>query len=155
MPDLAVYDSMVMLQWAARSPQSNRQHATIGALMNGKIRLAMSRELLDEIRGVFFRPELQSRFPSLTPTHAAAIIKKALEFADQFENVPAAFSLPGHSKDDHLFNLAIHAKAKYLVTWETRILQLESASTPAATTLRKLSPDLEIVTPKRLADILR
>ncbi|MGC8541674.1 MAG: hypothetical protein ACP5QA_13745 [Phycisphaerae bacterium] len=43
-PPTAVYDAMVMLQWAAQPPQ--RQHATVAALSSDQLRLAMSRGLL-------------------------------------------------------------------------------------------------------------
>ena len=106
-PPKAVYDAMVMLQWATLPPQ--RQHATVTALSSGRLRLAMSRRLLDELRDLFFRSELRARMPSLTPQRAAAILQKTLEFADWFEKVPQRRLLPLHSKDDHLFDLAIEA----------------------------------------------
>ena len=154
MPPLAVYDAMVMLQWAALPPQG-RQHATVTALTTGQLRLAMSQHLLDELRGLFFRPELQQRLPSLTPQRAASILKKALELADWFQTVPAQFSLPLHPKDDHLFDLAIEAQATYLVTWESRLLKLRDAQTPHAKRLRQLAPALAILTPSDLARILK
>ncbi len=115
----------------------------------------MSQPLLDEIRGLFFRPELQRRLPSLTPHHAAAILQKALEFADWFDVVPARFSLPSHVKDDHLFNLAIASQSSYLVTWETRLLELQGADSSHAKRLRELAPGLSIVNPKELAQALQ
>ena len=115
----------------------------------------MSRRLLDELRGLFFRPELQARLPSLTPGHAAVILQKTLEFADWFESVPARFSLPQHPKDDHLFDLAIESRAAYLVTWETRLLKLREAHTAEAKRLRRLAPKLAILTPGQLADALK
>jgi putative PIN family toxin of toxin-antitoxin system len=145
---------MVMLQWAAL-PQGGRQHATLTALSNGQLRLVMSQPLLDEIRGIFFRPELRQRLPSLTPRHAATILKKILELADFFPDVPARFSLPRHPKDDHLFDLAIQAQADYLVTWESRLLKLQAAETPEAQRLRQLAPNLTILNPKQLADALK
>ena len=151
----AVYDAMVMLQWAALPPQGPRRHATVTALSTGRLRLAMSRRLLDELRGLFFRPELQARLPSLTPGHAAVILQKTLEFADWFESVPARFSLPQHPKDDHLFDLAIESRAAYLVTWETRLLKLREAHTAEAKRLRRLAPKLAILTPGQLADALK
>jgi predicted nucleic acid-binding protein len=57
--------------------------------------------------------------------------------------------------DDHLFDLAIHARARYLVTWESRLLALAAGTDPAADQLRRLAPDLAIVTPVELAGILR
>ena len=136
---------MVMLQWAALPPQ--RQHTTVTALSSGQLRLAMSRQMLEELRDLFFRPELQARLPSLTPRHAAAILQKALESADWFESIPQLHLLPLHSKDDHLFDLAIEAEAVYLVTWEKRLLKLRNAHTPEAKRLRQLAPQLKILTP--------
>ena len=60
-----------------------------------------------------------------------------------------------HHADDHLFNLAIHAEANFLVTWETRILRLATETTEAANYLRRLAPGLSIVTPKQIADVIR
>jgi len=151
---LAVYDTVVMLQWAALPPNSGRQHATVTALTSRRIRLAMSQPLLDEICGVFFRPEIQAKFPSLSPPHAAAIIKKALEFADWFNDVPPRFRLRLHPKDSHLFDLAIQSKASYLVTWENRILRLQQSESDEAKQLGELAPELRILSPQAMAQEL-
>ncbi len=154
-PPRAIYDAMVMLQWAALPPQGPRSHATVTALSTGRLRLAMSLRLLDELRGLFCRPELRARLPSLTPAHTAAILQKTLEFADWFPNVPSKFTLPQHPKDDHLFDLAIESQADYLVTWETRLLKLREAHTPEAKRLRQLAPNLTILTPSQLVEALK
>jgi putative PIN family toxin of toxin-antitoxin system len=150
----AVYDAMVFLQWVALPPQG-RQHATLTALSTGRLRLAISQKLLDEVRGIFFRPELQQRLPSLTHERAALILKKTLELADFYPDLPARFSLPNHPKDDHLFDLAIEAQAHYLVTWESRLLKLQTDDTPDAERLRTLAPNLTILTPQELAQDLK
>ena len=155
MPPLAVYDAMVLLQWAALPPEPVRQHTSVRALVDGRIRLAMSQRLLDEVRDLFFRPELQQKLPALTPAHAASILQKTLEYADWFGDVPPRFALPQHPKDNHVFDLAIESKAAYLVTWETRILKLQDATNPEASELRNLAPALHILTPKDLAVVLR
>jgi putative PIN family toxin of toxin-antitoxin system len=148
---LAVFDTMVMLQWAALPAQPDRQHATVRALTEGRIRLAMSQRLFDEIRGVLFRPELQQRLPTLTHAYAAAILEKILEFADWFEDVPPKFSLPSHAKDNHLFDLAIESQSSYLVTWESRLLKLREDLSPEAMLLRDIAPQLLILTPKEFS----
>jgi putative PIN family toxin of toxin-antitoxin system len=145
---------MVMLQWAAL-PEGGRQHTTLTALTAGQLRLAMSQRLLDEVRGIFFRPELQQRLPSLTPQHAAAILKRITELADFLPAVPTRFSLPQHPKDNHLFDLAIETKADYLVTWESRLLKLQAADISEGQRLRQLAPNLTILNPKQLADALK
>jgi putative PIN family toxin of toxin-antitoxin system len=144
---------MVMLQWAALPP-GGRQHATVTALSSGQLRLAISQQLLDEVRGIFFRPELQQRLPSLTPQRAALILKKTLELAEFFPIVPVKFSLKEHPKDNHLFDLAIEAQAAYLVTWESRLLKLQDPSSPDAQRLRQLAPNLKLLNPPELAQAL-
>ena len=133
-------------------PPARHRH---GIIHPGQLRLVMSQPLLDELRGLLFRPELQQRLPSLTPQHAAAILKKTLEFADWFPLVPARFSQPSHPKDDHLFNQAIESQASYLVTWESRLLKLRQADTTDAKRLRQLAPALTILNPMELAETLK
>ena len=84
-----------------------------------------------------------------------SVLDQSKILAEWFDSVPHAFTWPQDPDDDHLFNLAIHAQAKHLVTWETRLLELPKSSTPAAKLLRELAPDLSIVTPKELAEILK
>ncbi|HZZ44313.1 MAG TPA: hypothetical protein VFE58_15370 [Tepidisphaeraceae bacterium] len=69
--------------------------------------------------------------------------------------MPKVFTWPQHPDDDHLFNLAIEANVTHLVTWETRILNLATDSTPSAILLRRLAPNLSIITPKQLAELLK
>jgi predicted nucleic acid-binding protein len=101
------------------------------------------------------RPAIVARTKSLTPARVDRFLEAILQHAEMVSSVPNVFSWTQHPDDDHLFNLAIHAKAKYLVTWESRILKLAMDQTPDAMRLRQLAPNLEIITPKILADELR
>src|SRR5271165_2887656 len=121
----AVYDTMVFFQWATLPPsQPQRQHATVTALTNHAVRLCLSAELVLEIKSVLLRPELRAKYSTLTPAHVDTILAGATQFADWFDPVPRHFSYAGHEKDDHILNLAIEARADYLVTWEKRLLRL-------------------------------
>jgi putative PIN family toxin of toxin-antitoxin system len=144
---------MVFLQWAALP--EGRHHGTIRALFDGTVELFMSQALLDEVRDVLSRPDVMARSPNLTPERLKQVLAATLEMAHWVADVPAAFTWPQHPDDDHLFNLAIACKAELLVTWETRILKLSTDNTPDAERLRTLSPQLKIVTPKKLADWLK
>jgi len=146
-----VYDTMVFLQ-AAIYPE--RRHTTFAAVEDGRLRLCTSPQLIAEVRDVLTRPHLAAKFTALTPVRAAQFMDKVNLIALSFSTVPDVFSWPRHPDDDHVFNLAIHAKATYLVTWETRILQLATEATPTANLLRQLAPHLAILTPKALADRL-
>jgi putative PIN family toxin of toxin-antitoxin system len=143
---------MIFLQWAALP--EGRHHATIRALYDGRIRLCVSRALLDEVRDVLTRPAVRALSPNLTPERLKQVLAVTLEKSEWVADVPAAFTWPQHPDDDHLFNLAISAKAELLVTWESRILKLGTDTAPDAQRLRTLAPQLQIVTPKLLADRL-
>jgi putative PIN family toxin of toxin-antitoxin system len=111
-----VYDTMVFLQAAV---QSTRVHRSLHAIRTSEVQLCLSPELLAEVRDVLTRPKTRARFSSLTEQVAAMFIADVESRAALYQNVPKAFSWSMHPDDDHLFNLlAIHAKARYLVTWE-------------------------------------
>jgi predicted nucleic acid-binding protein len=82
------------------------------------------------------------------------MVDAILELSD-WVTVPEVFTWEEHPDDNHLFNLAISANAKYLVTWESRILKFGKGMTPAAQLLRQLAPELAIVTPAELAAELK
>ena len=147
-----VYDTMVFLQWAALP--EGRHHATILALYDGAVRLYVSQALFDEVRDVLSRPDVVARSPNITADRLKQVLAATLENAEWVADVPAAFTWSQHPDDDHLFNLAIACKAELLVTWETRILKLGADTTPDAERLRTLAPQLQIATPRELADWL-
>ncbi|HZL34330.1 MAG TPA: putative toxin-antitoxin system toxin component, PIN family [Tepidisphaeraceae bacterium] len=152
----AVYDMMVFFQWATLPPeQPHRQHATLAAVINRTVRLCLGPELLFEVQNLLTRPELQVKYKSMTPEHVAAILSRARRYAVWFENIPKRFALPNHEKDNHLFDLAIEAKADYLVTFERRLLALPTAPNQEGHRLRELAPSLEIITPKSFAELLK
>jgi putative PIN family toxin of toxin-antitoxin system len=144
---------MIFFQWAALP--NNRQHATVKALYDGSIRLCLSEALFDEVQEVLSRPEVRAKAPNLTPERLKEVLAAALERADWIADIPNAFNWAQHPDDDHAFNLAIAARAEYLVTWEDRILKLSSDESSPANRLRALAPQLKIVTPKELAERLK
>jgi putative PIN family toxin of toxin-antitoxin system len=143
---------MLFFQAASRP---ERTHATMRGILDGKVELCVSPELIAEVQDVLTRSEHQARFPALTPEVVDAFIADIVSRASMFDHVPNVFTWPQHADDDHLFNLAICAHARFLVTWETRILKLGAESSPAGDLLRQLAPELAIVTPKTLADALK
>ncbi len=147
-----VYDTMLFFQAASRP---DRIHATMRGIMDGKLTLFVSPELLAEVQDVLTRSEHRARFSALTPDAVEAFITDVTARATMIDAPAHVFTWPQHPDDDHLFNLSIHAKAKYLVTWETRLLKLLADTSPAADLLKQLAPDLSIITPAMLAEVLR
>ena len=146
-----VYDTMLFLQAAVRP---SRVYRSIQAVDEALVSLCVSRDLLSEVRDVLTRPELRSRFPALTSEAVDAFVADIVRKATFFNVVPTAFTWQEHADDDHVFNLAIRSSAKYLVTWETRILRLATDQTEPALNLRRIAPQLRIVNPQQLAQIL-
>ncbi len=147
-----VYDAMVFLQWAMLP--EGRLHGTAKAVLEGGVVLLLSPALIDEVRDLLNRPALQAKSRRLTPDRVDRFLELISQLAEHASHVPDAFTWPQHPDDDHVFNLAIHAKATCLVTWEARILKLATETTRAAELLRRLAPELRIVTPKALAEEL-
>jgi putative PIN family toxin of toxin-antitoxin system len=145
-----VYDTMLFLQAAV---QPIRVHRTFQAVQEGLVRLCLSAELLAEVRDVLTRTKVRKKFPALTPEAVDAFISETAAMATMFDP-PSVFTWPVDPGDDHVFNLAIHARAEYLVTWETRMLKLANEMSEAAASLRRLAPDLQIVNPEQFAQAL-
>ena len=143
-----VYDTMLFLQAAV---QPVRVHRTFQAIQEGLVTLCLSAELLAEVRDVLTRWKVRDKFPALTPETVDAFITETAAMATMFDPVPSIFTWPADPGDDHIFNLAIHAQAEYLVTWETRMLKLASEISETAESLRRLAPNLQIVNPEQFA----
>jgi putative PIN family toxin of toxin-antitoxin system len=148
---LVVYDTMVYFQWAALP--ENRQHKTIQLLYQGKVRLCISDEQIREVRDLLFRSELRSKAPSLTVGRINGVIESIIELSDFFDNVPKHFSLQNHSDDDHILNLAIEAKAHYLITWEKRLLELAKLHHKQHLAYLSLNENIKILSPAEFSSL--
>lgn len=139
-----VYDTMIFLQMAARPA---RVHATYQAVLEKRVALAISPAILAEVHDVLNRPNIRAKFPALTSAAVDVFLADLISHCTLVQPVPNQFTWPEHPDDDHLFNLTIHAQARFLVTWETRILKLAADQSEAATNLRRLAPQLQMITP--------
>ena len=119
MSTLAVYDCMLFFQAASRP---SRVHGTFRAILDGRVTLCLSAEVLSEIRDVLTRPEHRVRFPALTPQLVDAFLSQYLPGMRWVADVPPAFDVPRNPKDNPYVNLAVAAAHKYLVTWNHRHL---------------------------------
>jgi uncharacterized protein len=72
------------------------------------------------------------------------------------ENVPQAFRLPRDPKDEPYVDLAIAAKAAFLVTWNDRHLTyLMRKDTPEGINFCQRFPDVRIVNPIEFVSAIR
>lgn len=141
-----VYDTMVVFQWFI-IPEG-RQHGTFRAVVNDRVRLLLSSDLIDEVRNVLGRHEIRTTLlRDLTDERINSVLNFIIARGEVWPNPKPVFTLPEHPDDDHVFNLAIAGRADFLVTWENRLLKLAEADSPAGRELRALAPQLAIVNP--------
>jgi predicted nucleic acid-binding protein len=88
----------------------------------------------------------------LTRQFLTSLAKRAIPFSE----VPRQFVYERDPKDEPYINLAIAAKANYLVSRDADILDLAGLNNPDGVRLREHAPDLRILDPFLfLADLRR
>lgn len=135
-----VFDCMVFLQGAGRPAGPAR--ACFHLVDEGRVALFLSGEIVAEIRDVLTRPKTLRKFPLLTPEWVETFLQTAEQKAITISDVSKIETLETDSKDEPYLNLAIAAKAKYLVSRDCDLLDL--MADPA---FRQRHPDLLILDP--------
>ena len=107
---------------------------------------------MDEVKDVLSRPDLARRYRGLTLNRVDALLGRLRHVALWIDPVPPVVTFAAHPDDDHLLNLAVAASADYLVTWENRLLDLNTS--PDGADLRAVAPGLRVVTPPELAAVV-
>src|SRR5262245_38086091 len=114
MTPAAVFDTVVLLQ-AGGKPEGPAG-ACLRLVLEDRITLHVSAEGLAEIEDVLRRDRTRRKFPLLTDEHVATFLRglrgKALVAAD----VPVVVRYARDPDDEHVLNLAIAARAQFLVT---------------------------------------
>ena len=90
----------------------------------GKIKLVVSKYVLDEIHDVFTRPETQEKFSQATKTNVDAFIDEIMNLAIFVPTVSNTFEYPRDPKDEPYINLAVQEDALYLVSRDKDLLDL-------------------------------
>lgn len=121
-PPICVYDTNLFLQ-AVLNPNGPAAQ-TLSFLEAGLIDLYISPYLRSEIEDVLYRPLLRAKYPRLTEERAVALLGRLDSFAQMVLNAPLYFALPRDRKDEPFINLAIHVGAKYLVSRDGDLLDL-------------------------------
>lgn len=142
----AVYDCNVLLQ--AVLSKRGPAFACMEMIEKGRVALVVSDDVLAEIRDVLSRPVIRSANPQITPERVALLLEMLARKTDHIRDVPAVFRLPRDPKDEPYLNLAIAAKARYLVSWNERHLgYLMKGDSPEGLEFLGRYPRLRVVTP--------
>lgn len=144
----AVFDTNTLLQGILS--ENGPAGQCVKLVDDGRIQLYFSWETFEELQDVISRPVLRRKFPVLSSNRAEIIIHSAAENSIFVSDPPKLFSLDRDRNDEKFVDLALAAKAEYIVTRDKDLLDL--------TTDREFCeqyPDLKIITPVGLLEILR
>ena len=141
----AVFDCMVYLQ--AIVNEHGPSAAVVRAVREDRVLLFHSAEIVAELRDVLSRPILRQKFPRLTAERVEALIQLAIEKGVSIQNVPPEFVCQRDPKDEKYINLAIVAKADYIVSRDNDLLDLMDESRRDGREFRARFPMLTILDP--------
>ena len=128
--------------------------ASRGTVKENIIELYLSRETLAEVEDVLTRPKFRNRFPSLTNEMIEAFLKDVKEKAIILKKVSAVFSYARDPKDEKYINLAVEAKADYIISRDKDLLDLMTGYTDECKDFRRRFRKLKIVNPVEFLEII-
>jgi putative PIN family toxin of toxin-antitoxin system len=145
---------MLFLQGAARP--EGLAGACFALLEMELVQLCLSDDIVAEVRDVLSRPEVRRKFRSLTDDLVEAFLGSARSRAFWISIPPKQFIFNRDPKDEPYINLAIAARAEFLVSRDNDILDLAKPDDADGARLRAVTPNLRIVAPSEfLAEIQR
>ena len=122
---------------------------------HGAVTLLFSREILEEIADVLTRPKLQVRYSLLTKERADKLIEILKEKAKLIEKVSSHFTHSRDPKDEKYINLAIEARADYIVSRDGDLLDLMTDHSEEAKEFRQRFRPLRVISPTEFLDVTR
>jgi putative PIN family toxin of toxin-antitoxin system len=135
-----VFDCMIYLQ--AATNENGPAYACLRLVEEGALSLYLDRETLAEVRDVLGRQRLRRKFKRLTDELVDEFLQAVAARAVMLDDVPRIFEYRRDPDDEPYLNLAIAAKARYLVSRDNDLLDLmrDSAFTARFPTISILQP---------------
>lgn len=148
-----VFDCMIYLQGLIK--EKGPAIDCLEVFERGAVKLLVSDEILGEIADVLARPKLQARYSLLTKERAGKLIEILKDKAELIEEVPSRFTYPRDPKDEKYINLAIQAKADYIVSRDGDLLDLMTNHTEEAKDFRQRFRSLRVISPVEFLNMIR
>lgn len=122
-------------------------HPLFDLVDQGRVEIALSPDVLAEVRDVLTRPKLTAKYPALTTQAVDAFLAQYLRLARWIDSVPEHYTLLRDPKDSKYLNLAIEASAPYVVSDDNDLLDLMAPKSAAGQDFRNRYSAIEIVSP--------
>lgn len=141
---------MIFLQ--ATANEDSPAAAALDLLDAGEIKLYVSEPILEEVRKVLNRDEVRAALPQITDVRVEALFRRLDNKAATVRHVPRVFAFPRDPADEPYLNLAITAKAAFLVSRDRDLLDLMSGHNAESKQFRQQFRFLKVIKP---VDFLR
>jgi len=149
----AVFDCNVHLQAASREKSVAAQ--CLRLVEKGLVRLYLSEDVLAEIEDVLNRPEIRNHFQTLTDEIVEAFLVRLRRNSQMIRRVPKKFSYSRDPDDEPYINLAVEAKADYIVSRDNDLLDLMTGYTDECKDFRRRFRPLKVVEPLDFLKVMR
>ncbi len=141
----AVFDCNVFLQAAAFEEGPAAQCLRLAEA--GTFDLVVSKQTMAELRRVLAYEEVLAISPNLTAERIAGFVKRVAFRSILIKPVRRGIRLPRDPDDEAYLNLALAAKASYLVTRDKDLLSLMTGHSLACKQFRRKTRPLNIINP--------
>lgn len=115
-----------------------------------EVELFISEEVLAEVAEVLSRPRTRKLAPALTIEAVEAFIADVRLKSICLQNVPEEYRFERDPKDEPYINLAIVARAKFIVSRDNDLLDLMKPNSKGAGEFQRRFPMLRIIQPSDL-----
>lgn len=147
-PLRAVFDCMIFLQAVANDESPAAE--LLRLVDADKITLFVSDQVLTKIEDVLARPKVREKPSRITDLSVQALLRRLNRKAVLIVNVPNEFRYARDPKDEKYINLALAARAAYLVSRDKDLLDLMNDQTETGKQFMLKFPSLKIVAPQIL-----
>lgn len=140
-----VFDCMIFVQ--AVLSDTGPAATLLDLLETESFTLFVSVEILNEVQDVLSRLKLRASKPSLSDERIEAILKRVTQKATSVEKVPHKFTFSRDPKDEKHINLAVEAKADYIVSRDSDLLDLMTGYTDECKEFRQRFRPIRVIAP--------
>lgn len=126
----------------------------VDAVKRGELSLFTSERVVDELRDICRRPHLVKQF-ALTDIRVNRFLDDIRKLATIVDDVPHVFDYPRDPNDEHYVDLAVAVQAQLIVSRDKDLLALQNTETEDGKAFRERFPDIHVLTPTELIQLLR
>jgi putative PIN family toxin of toxin-antitoxin system len=138
-----VADTVIYLQ--ASTNETNVAASFLRRVEAGEVTLCISRQMIVEILDVLTRPEIRLKNARLSNEELEGFILSIEANALLIDPLPEHYRYVRDPNDEHVLNLAIEAKAQYLLSYDKDLLILTDDSRSEGRAFQHEYPELTIL----------